>query len=396
LNLQSGQGSQEHKDLIIVGAGLAAAMLVLRLSHGPNKPSVLILERSAEPFGNKTWSMQATDINTNDRAWLEKAIFAEWPRQCVKFQSLERVLETGYVSINSASLRATVTELPNVEVRPNHDVLEISDEHVRLSDGTSITAPCVLDARGHVPHEAMELAYQKFVGWTVETTEPHGVAEPVIMDGSVEQIDGFRFVYLLPFSENRILIEDTRYSDDVLLNEAEIEETIRLYAEKRGWTISKLVHREAGVLPITLAFDRQNFHANRGGCPSMGMRAGLFHATTGYSLPDAVRVANIIADADSLRSDEIANALMTYGRKRARVQAFYRFLNRMLFKAAEPDRRHLVMQKFYRLPRQTIERFYAGRTTIRDITRILSGEPPVPIARALPCILEPRVKMASK
>ena len=75
-----------------------------------------------------------------------------------------------------------------------------------------------------------------------------------------------------------------------------------------------------------------------------------------------------------------------HARAREPQQAFYRFLNRMLFRAARPERRHLVMQKFYRLPQPAIERFYAGRTSLRDMARILSGKPPVPILSALRAI----------
>ena len=58
-------------------------------------------------------------------------------------------------------------------------------------------------------------------------------------------------------------------------------------------------------------------------------------------------------------------------------------LNRMLFIAASPQERVTVLQRFYRLPRPLIERFYAGRTSLPDQMRILVGKPPVSIARAL-------------
>ncbi|MEM1387733.1 MAG: lycopene beta-cyclase CrtY [Pseudomonadota bacterium] len=397
MTLQLAANQQGAPELIIVGAGLAAAILALRLSHGRGpRPRILILEQDSAPFGDKTWSMQATDTNQYDREWLSKAIFAEWPSQSVQFEALNRVLDTGYASINSSTLRHAVGGLDNVEMRTDTSVTKVMSDAVHLATGEIVTAPCVLDARGHAPNAGMDLAYQKFVGWTVDTVAPHGVEAPVIMDGTVEQIDGFRFVYLLPFSETRILIEDTRYADGAALDEASIEATIKSYAAEKGWEIKEIVHREAGVLPIALAYDRRKFRANAGACPSVGMRAGLFHSTTGYSLPDAIRVANLVADAWPLNSDALAAMLRRHARKRARVQMFYRFLNRMLFKAAEPHRRHLVMQKFYRLPRETIERFYAGRTTLFDVLRILSGEPPVPILRALPCILEPPIKGAVK
>jgi len=63
-------------------------------------------------------------------------------------------------------------------------------------------------------------------------------------------------------------------------------------------------------------------------------------------------------------------------------------LNRMLFRAARPDQRYRVLERFYRLPQPLIERFYAGETTLADKARILSGKPPVPIGAALTCLVE--------
>jgi lycopene beta-cyclase len=55
----------------------------------------------------------------------------------------------------------------------------------------------------------------------------------------------------------------------------------------------------------------------------------------------------------------------------------------MLFRAADPPHRYRVLEHFYRLPEPVIARFYAGRSTMLDKMRILSGRPPVPIGRAL-------------
>jgi lycopene beta-cyclase len=118
------------------------------------------------------------------------------------------------------------------------------------------------------------------------------------------------------------------------------------------------------------------------------MRAALFHPTTGYSLPEAVRVANLVASNWPIGSAELAEKIRRHALERHRQQGFYRLLNRMLFRAAQPDRRHLVLQRFYRLPKPLIERFYAGRTSMGDIVRILTGKPPVPIHRALLCLRE--------
>ncbi len=383
----------ERRDLVIVGGGLAAGILALRLGAMADGPRVTILEARDEAFGEKMWSLQETDIAPGDDAWLSPAFAARWSGQSVHFQDLSRDLSTGYISMESRGLRAAVAGLPRVTVRTRAAVREIAPDFVTLEDGERIEASCVIDARGQAADPAMLLAYQKFVGWVVETAEPHGVGNPVIMDATVDQIDGFRFVYLLPFSDTRILIEDTRYANGEALDEAAIEATIRDYAAGRGWTIAEVVHREKGVLPITLAYSGARFWRDKGAVPRLGMSAGLFHSTTGYSLPDAVRAANLIAENWPLDSAALAARLRRHARGRALVQRFYRLLNRMLFHAAKPHERQLVMQKFYRLPQGTIERFYAGRTTPVDMMRILTGKPPIPIRRAVWCLPELSAKV---
>jgi lycopene beta-cyclase len=60
----------------------------------------------------------------------------------------------------------------------------------------------------------------------------------------------------------------------------------------------------------------------------------------------------------------------------------------MAFRAAEPDMRFRIYQRFYKLGPGLIERFYAGHSTIFDKMRILAGRPPVPIGRALKVLKE--------
>jgi lycopene beta-cyclase len=55
----------------------------------------------------------------------------------------------------------------------------------------------------------------------------------------------------------------------------------------------------------------------------------------------------------------------------------------MLFIAAAPAARRRVLERFYALPQDLIERFYAGRSTFGDKARLVSGRPPVGILPAL-------------
>lgn len=58
-------------------------------------------------------------------------------------------------------------------------------------------------------------------------------------------------------------------------------------------------------------------------------------------------------------------------------------LDLMLFKAANPDQRYRVLERFYRLSPDLVARFYAAHSTTLDKLRVLSGKPPVPVGRAI-------------
>lgn len=375
--------------LLLVGAGLASAIIAQRLVTADPGIAITMVEGAAVPFGEHTWSFHHADVTAADHAWLDPLVAHKWSGQSVRFQKYTRHLSSGYASLTSGSVAETIAAIPNVTMLTGARVKSIDPAGATLEDGRRLEADCVIDARGFIPTPSMVLGFQKFVGLEIETETPHGITDPVIMDASVDQLDGYRFVYLLPFSPTRILIEDTRYSDGEALDLQALAADISAYARAQGWSIKSVVREEHGVLPICLAYDAERFWSRQpADVPVAGMRAGLFHPTTGYSVPEAVRLANLVAEHWPIRSAALAPLVKAHALGRARNQGFYRLLNRMLFRAAEPTRRHLVLQRFYRLPQPLIERFYAGRTTLWDIARILVGKPPVPVSRALPCLME--------
>lgn len=141
------------------------------------------------------------------------------------------------------------------------------------------------------------------------------------------------------------------------------------------------------MLPIVLDCDHDAFWPAGDHVPRSGLRAGLFHHTTGYSLPEAAALADDIARQPELDSAVVAPWIRERVRRRWREQRVFRLLNRMLFLAALPAERHRILQHFYRLPEPVIARFYAGRLTAGDVVRVLTGTPPVPVRRALRFVL---------
>jgi lycopene beta-cyclase len=243
---------------------------------------------------------------------------------------------------------------------------------VTLGDGRMLEGRLVVDARG--PNRASlgrVAGYQKFVGLEVALEQPHHRALPMLMDARVPQQDGLRFFYVLPLDARRLLIEDTYFSDTPTLDLPSLRSAIQAYAKSYGYAVSHVVREEVGVLPLPAA----PASAPKSASPILaGYGGGFFHPATGYSFPVALRLARHIARAwDGDTFGEAWRRLLDEHRAQCR---FATLLNRMLFSAFLPENRWNALARFYRLPAQTIRRFYALETTPGDRLRLLCGRPP--------------------
>lgn len=376
-----------EQHLILAGGGLANCLIALRISQQHPKTLVSIIESGPELGGNHTWSFHAEDVTAAQHAFLDPMIAHRWPAQDVIFPSYRRRLESGYRSTSSETLRGYLRRA-RVEVHTARTVTALGPDFVETADGQRLAGTAVIDARGQARAEGIVLGFQKFFGREVETAEPHGIDCPVIMDATVSQSDGYRFVYLLPFGPKSLLIEDTRYSDGAELSDADLAAGIDDYAKAKGWTITRNLREERGVLPIVLAADFERFWPAAERVARAGLRAGLFHPTTGYSLPQAMRLADALARAWPLSGVELAHFTRDFARRLWDESAYFRFLNRMLFRAGPAQHRYRIMERFYTLPTQLICNFYAARLRRRDKVRVLLGKPPIPLGKAIALVRE--------
>jgi lycopene beta-cyclase len=189
----------------------------------------------------------------------------------------------------------------------------------------------------------------------------------------VPQHDGFRFVYLLPLAPDRVLVEDTYFSNDAALDRATLRARSLDYARAAGLGPFTVEREEEGVLPLPWAGGRTEGVA---AAPlKAGFAGGFFHPVTGYSFPIAVRLATLVASLPPERA--IGPELDAFVRRHRGQARFGHLLNWMMFRAYPPGERWHVLERFYRdMPEETILRFYALAMTWGDRARILSGRPP--------------------
>lgn len=379
-------------DIAIVGGGLAGGLIALALAEKRPELDVRLIEASETIGGNHIWSFFSSDIADEGRWLIAPLVSHGWEGYHVLFPRRRRKLDEAYYSIESEQFDAAVrAAVPDHRLFTECPVAKVDPGGVTFKSGHRIGAHAVIDARGPGDLSRLDLGWQKFVGRELHIQGGHKLKRPIVMDATVEQLDGLRFVYCLPFSAERVFVEDTCYSDTPELDVPAIAARIEDYAAWRGWAVEAAGRRETGALPVAMGGDFDGYWRSGGaGVPKAGMRAGLFHPLTGYSLPDAVRTAALIAAQRDLSSAGLHELLYGLARRTWEERGFYRLLARMLFRAAEPGERYRILERFYGMKPGLVRRFYAGRSTRGDRLRLLTGKPPVSVGRALRVLRERR------
>lgn len=389
-------GSASPHDLVIVGGGLAGSLIALALQRHAPGCRFLVIEAGRTFGGHHRWSWFETDIAPHARKLMEGFALNGWDEGYdIIFPGYGRSLPTSYRSLTSAAFHAKlIAELPAERVMLGTKAAGLDARGVTLADGTRIAAKRVIDCRPFRASEHLAGGWQVFLGQHFRCEEPHGLTRPVIMDARVDQIApygngaAYRFVYVLPLSPTEVFVEDTYYADQPKMDADVLKGRVAEYAHRRGWK-GEVIDQEAGILPVVSG---GNFAAAQAeiaipGVALAGARGGFSHPLTSYTLPfaadNALAIAQVIAKRPDLSGEELAAFCARRAKRHWRATGYYRMLSRMLFEAAEPDKRVVVFEHFYALRGRLVERFYAGRSTWPDRLRILTGKPPVAIPRAI-------------
>lgn len=363
-------------DYVLVGGGLQNGLIALALRHHQPTATIALVERGDRLGGNHTWCLHEQDVPSSAQAWMAPLITYRWSGYQIHFPQVSHTLDDVYVGVSSERFGTVVAEAiaghAGSSLRLGTEVTQVAADGVTLKSGEAIHGTAVIDARGLTRGEATARAgYQKFFGMEIELESPHEVALPIIMDARLDQTEGFRFMYVLPMDDRRLLLEDTYFHDSPALDVVRLEGEIRDYAAARGWVIKSVVRTERGILPMPWA-DRIE-PPGRGPLVA-GYRGGWFHPGTGYSFPIALRLAEFVAGrpADRVFGPELDDLA-----RRHRGQARYaRFLNRLLFRWYPPKARRYIFERVYRLPMRSVHNFYALRLGWVDRVRFLIGRPP--------------------
>ncbi|GAB3727851.1 lycopene cyclase family protein [Hymenobacter agri] len=383
-------------DYLIVGGGAAGLSLAYHMALEPRLTNkrVLLIEPEAKTQNDRTWSFWAAEPGVFDGI-----VAHEWSKIAFRSPGFERVIDLGryrYKTINGLDYyrfvhRALAVRPTQVTVvRDSVQTLENTTTGVfaRTTGGATYTARYAFDSR---PPDLAALQQpakhryllQHFVGWEIETdTDIFDPTTVEFMDFRGAQQQEARFIYVLPHSPRKALVEYTLFSETVLLKAA-YEAAIREYLTNTlGLKTYRITAEEVGAIPMT---DHPLPARNGAHIINLGTRGGRAKPSTGYAFK---RVQQ--------HSARLVAALATTGHPPADVtgdQWQFRLFDTLLLdimKRRGETTRDIFRQLFDRNPIERIFRFLDEQTSWADNLRVMNSVSAGPFLQSIAHVLRGR------
>lgn len=374
--------AMETYDWIVLGGGAAGLSLVHQMMDQNLSGSILLLEQAPKTENDRTWCYW----HETDLAGMPPSA-QTWQKGIIQTDHTEKRFEMNpqaYRLLRAADFYDQMYEAfrqsPRVTVRYERVVAVEGGE----AQATVKTEQQIY--RGNwvfnsllpfapIPESTRRGMKQHFVGYWIETENDTFEANTFrMMDFRVPQDGGVQFVYVLPFTSRRALVEYTVFSNTPWPEERYRSRLNEYLQTQYGLEDFSITGKESGVIPMSSdAFRR----VNEKRVVQIGTAGGLTKASTGFTFH---RVQE-----DSVR---LVRDLIVEGRPFPVWQGTGRFAfyDRLLLWLIQhqPERvPDILLQLFAHNPAPRAFRFLAEKTTLLSEIRLFFTLPWPPFLKAL-------------
>lgn len=291
-------------DYIILGGGLSGLMLAYKMSKEQffRDKQIIIIEKDASKENDRTWSYW----EKSPSEW-NSIIRKTWKNSIVKGQNKKVILDMHpyqYHTIHSKDfydfINLKLQQCDNIQLvfETFENIEEKGNEIIVNTNENSYTCKklfnSILDSEEYTKDSKYPYLYQHFKGWYIHTDQSQfDENTATLMDFSIPQKKETRFMYVLPFSEHKALIEFTLFTPN-LLSRAEYKAELIHYIAKEFRGNFEIYERENGIIPMTC----HPFHLkNSKNILYIGSAGGWTKPSTGYTFK---------------RTDEYTNRLISF------------------------------------------------------------------------------------
>lgn len=213
---------------------------------------------------------------------------------------------------------------------------------------------------------------QHFKGWMIETDNPvFNPSEATLMDFRVSQHYGTAFVYCMPFTVSKALVEYTMFTKD-LLRPDQYDEGLKKYIEQFLKTGSyKIEEEEFGIIPMT----NHRFPAHSNNIINIGTAGGQTKASSGYTFRFIQKHSAAITK--QLTESEKPFAALSKGRFHFYDSTLLHILHHNILPG-----KHIFTNLFKKNKPQQVLRFLDNESSLKDELKIISSLPAFPFLKA--------------
>jgi lycopene beta-cyclase len=274
-------------DYIIIGAGCAGLSLLMRMLDEPalQKKKILLIDRVPKNQNDRTWCFWE-----KGKGYFEPVVHHQWNKLYVKHPDGEKTLDLegyAYKMIRSGDFYRycfeRINRASNVKVEFG-EVSGIDSQKGTVAFNQSVyTAESIFSSVLLNPpqlHPDEWYLLQHFKGWVIETENDFfdpGAAD--LMNFRTSQEHGCTFLYVLPVSTKRALVEYTLFTEKEL-EPGQYDKGLRDFiANELKLTDYRIAETEQGIIPMT----NMVFPAADGKVMFIGTAGGQTKASTGYT-----------------------------------------------------------------------------------------------------------------
>lgn len=385
--------STTPRTLVFAGSGLAGLTLALACAQRPffRDYKIILIDRDHKTANDRTWCFWAKADE-----FLPAIVFKSWDKCLFYGKDCEKTLDIApyrYHMIRGMDFyqwaKEQLAKNPNVE-RIHANIRGVdADNGIVYTDQGDFQGDWVFNSAQYrmgdntidvdgarpflspAPETGHTHLLQHFKGWTIAAAQP--VFDPgsmTFMDYRLEQKGETRFVYVLPFSETRALIEFTVFSPNLCAAEEYDAELHRYLSEVLKIRDFQIEETEFGVIPMT-DFPLQPRGGKR--LIHIGTAGGFVKASSGYAFLRTQRKIRRFVDA--WEQTGTADPTLLYSSKG------YLALDSIMLRVLREGKvagRDFFSLLFKKLPAPMVFRFLDEDASLKEVFRVLSAPPTWP------------------
>ena len=361
-------------------AGLSFAAHLIQSGKFSDK-KILLIDKAPKIQNDRTWCFWE-----NENGIFQNIVYKSWSRVWIRSMEMEKLLSLhpySYKLIRAQDFYeyclALIHQQPNFEIK-YAAVTSVQNEGqtaIAKTESETFVADYIFNSilfQKPLLKEKEIMLLQHFKGWVIETDETvFNPTEATLMDFRIKQDKGTNFVYIMPFSERKALVEFTVFSKSILESE-EYETALKNYIHQFITTGNyKIVEAETGVIPMT----NHAFAPVQGRIINMGTVGGQTKASSGYTFQFVQKhAARLVSSLIKKKNPFIPRPT---GFRR------FHFYDSVLLYILEKEKlpgAKIFSRLFKKNKPQQVLRFLDNESSIIDEVKILSSLPTLPFLKA--------------